>query len=109
MIRESQIISSCDAIQRCKISVQLFVGSARHEHFSQISNQTPQYKINCTRRSKTYTGDMARRSISNEDKRRLIDAYEEGRPYEEVAAVLGIKCGTAYHIIQRLKNTCGSL
>ena len=48
---------------------------------------------------------MAKRSVSYEDKRRLIDAYEEGRSYEEVAAVLGIKCGTAYHIIRRFKNT----
>ena len=48
---------------------------------------------------------MTRRSISEEDKRRLIDAYEDGKSYEEVADVLGIKRGTAYHVIRRFKKT----
>lgn len=51
------------------------------------------------------TSDMARKSISEEDKRRLIDAYEHGRSYEEVADVIGIKRGTAYHVIRRFKTT----
>ena len=54
---------------------------------------------------KQETSDMARRHISEEDKRRLIDAYDEGRSYQEVADVLGIKRGTAYHVIRRFKNT----
>ena len=58
---------------------------------------------------------MPRRRASFEDKKRLIDAHENGEDYEEVARVLGIKRGTAWSIIrryqqsQRIAKPCGGV
>ena len=48
---------------------------------------------------------MSRNRINAQDKNRIIDAYKDGRDYEEVADVLGIKRGTAYRIIRRYNLT----
>ena len=48
---------------------------------------------------------MPRARISVDDKRRIIDAHNNGEDYEEAARVLGIKRGTAWSIINRHQRT----
>ena len=48
---------------------------------------------------------MPRARISAEDKRRIIDAHNNGEDYEETARVLGIARGTAWSIISRHQRT----
>ena len=48
---------------------------------------------------------MPRARISLDDKRRIIDAHNNGEDYEETARVLGIARGTAWSIINRHQRT----